>query len=220
MGLADTDVNWSAEGGSIDSSGLYTAGDIPGEYSVTATSTADPSVSAIAQVTISGDGTFDPMFFGEWVGNVIETRNTIDAGPIVRTCADISPSSPDSCFTVRFMDCENDFRSCLFLDSTTGPTAGTRINGNAVGFIVFGHTIVYDGTFSGDTFTGERKGFRINTGQVFLTPPGCVITIQWSEVSPGSFQLKGEIPEGSIEHGCRMLNGAPQYSTEFELRPR
>jgi len=51
-GSANTAVTWSASGGSITSGGLYTAGSGLGSFSVTATSVADPTVSAAAAVTI------------------------------------------------------------------------------------------------------------------------------------------------------------------------
>jgi hypothetical protein len=41
-----------AGGGEIDADGLYTAPNVPGVYHVTATSTADPTVSATAEITV------------------------------------------------------------------------------------------------------------------------------------------------------------------------
>jgi len=56
-GTSDTGVTWSATGGTfvVHASGVemtYTAHDVEGDYEVTATSTADPSVSATAAVHI------------------------------------------------------------------------------------------------------------------------------------------------------------------------
>src|SRR5271170_668444 len=45
-GTSNTSVTWSASGGTISSSGMYTAGNAAGAYSVTATSVADNSKSA------------------------------------------------------------------------------------------------------------------------------------------------------------------------------
>src|SRR5271168_1436221 len=45
-GTSNTSVTWSASGGTISSSGMYTAGNAAGAYSVTATSVADSSKSA------------------------------------------------------------------------------------------------------------------------------------------------------------------------------
>ncbi|MHB8405127.1 MAG: hypothetical protein ACYDCJ_06870 [Gammaproteobacteria bacterium] len=57
LGTQNTAVNWSIvegpSGGSITSTGAYTATNTPGTYHVVATSQADPTVSATAIVTIS-----------------------------------------------------------------------------------------------------------------------------------------------------------------------
>lgn len=51
-GAANTGVIWTATGGTITASGLYTAGVVAGTFAVTATSIADPEQSAVAVVTI------------------------------------------------------------------------------------------------------------------------------------------------------------------------
>src|SRR5205807_4890367 len=53
---ADPRVRWSATGGTIDQSGLYTAGQTAGTFTVTATSVEDARVSGSANVTISAVG--------------------------------------------------------------------------------------------------------------------------------------------------------------------
>ncbi|AIE84878.1 calcium-binding outer membrane-like protein [Fimbriimonas ginsengisoli Gsoil 348] len=52
-GTESTGVSWSASGGSISNSGLFTAPAATGTYTVRATSVADPGVSAIATVTVA-----------------------------------------------------------------------------------------------------------------------------------------------------------------------
>ena len=51
-GAANTAVTWTATGGTISTGGVYTAGSASGNFTVTATSTADTTKSAIALVTI------------------------------------------------------------------------------------------------------------------------------------------------------------------------
>ena len=51
-GTSDSSVTWSATGGSIDSTGLYTAPQTAGSFQVVASSHADPSRTAAAAVTI------------------------------------------------------------------------------------------------------------------------------------------------------------------------
>jgi len=51
-GAVNTGVSWSATGGSISSSGLFTAPATPGSYAVMATSSADGSKSVLASVKV------------------------------------------------------------------------------------------------------------------------------------------------------------------------
>jgi hypothetical protein len=53
-GTRNTAVTWSASGGTVSASGLYTAPSLAGTYVVTATSAADPTKSASAVVTVVG----------------------------------------------------------------------------------------------------------------------------------------------------------------------
>jgi hypothetical protein len=52
-GSSNTAVTWSATGGSVSSSGLYTAPSAAGSFTVKATSVADNTKSASATVTVS-----------------------------------------------------------------------------------------------------------------------------------------------------------------------
>lgn len=56
------EVKWKATGGSIDGSGLYTAFDKPGAYTVTATATDDPSITETVVVNV-----VDECLIGTWV---------------------------------------------------------------------------------------------------------------------------------------------------------
>ncbi|TMB14176.1 MAG: hypothetical protein E6J65_23805, partial [Deltaproteobacteria bacterium] len=52
-GTPDAAVTWSTDAGTIDQSGIYTAPNAPGTFSVTARSRADPGRSATAFVSVS-----------------------------------------------------------------------------------------------------------------------------------------------------------------------
>ncbi len=56
------EVKWEATGGDIDSSGVYTAFDKPGAYSVTATATDDSSITETVVVNV-----VDQCLIGTWV---------------------------------------------------------------------------------------------------------------------------------------------------------
>ena len=60
-GSSNTAVTWSATGGTISTSGLYTAGQNIGSFAVTATSAADASKSATATVQINASQGLPPI---------------------------------------------------------------------------------------------------------------------------------------------------------------
>ena len=60
-GSSNTAVTWTATGGTISSSGLYTAGQSTGSFAVTATSVADTSKSATAAVSIDSGQSLPPV---------------------------------------------------------------------------------------------------------------------------------------------------------------
>ena len=72
-GVADTTVRWSVTGGSITSSGVYTAPNTVGIYSVVATSVADAKAFASAVVTVELPTSTTPGNFTA-VGNMTAAR--------------------------------------------------------------------------------------------------------------------------------------------------
>ena len=52
-GINNTGVTWTTSGGSVTSTGFYTAPDTAGTFSVTVISVADPSKKASANVTVT-----------------------------------------------------------------------------------------------------------------------------------------------------------------------
>jgi hypothetical protein len=60
-GSSDTAVTWTATGGTISSSGLYSAGQNAGGFAVTATSVADTTKTATASVSISSTQSLPPV---------------------------------------------------------------------------------------------------------------------------------------------------------------
>jgi uncharacterized protein YjdB len=52
-GSTNTAVTWSTTGGTVSTAGLYTASSVTGSFTVTATSVADPTKFASAQVTVT-----------------------------------------------------------------------------------------------------------------------------------------------------------------------
>ena len=62
-GGSSSSVTWSATGGMVSSTGLYTAPATPGAYTVQATSTADTSKSGSATITVLGSSTTPQISF-------------------------------------------------------------------------------------------------------------------------------------------------------------
>ncbi len=73
-GTTNTGVTWSASGGTISSTGLYTAPAAAGTYTVTATSAADPAKSASAVVTVSASSC--TLTTTNWVSNSLANSQT------------------------------------------------------------------------------------------------------------------------------------------------
>ena len=55
LNATNTSVTWTASGGTINQTGLYTAGSTPGSFIVRATSTEDPAKSATANIEIAAN---------------------------------------------------------------------------------------------------------------------------------------------------------------------
>ena len=68
-GASNTTVTWSANGGSVSSSGLYIAPDTAGVYTVTATSATDPTKSASVTVNVTSATTSDVLLGDQSVEN-------------------------------------------------------------------------------------------------------------------------------------------------------
>ncbi len=80
VGLADQSVTWTASGGTISNTGLFTAGSTAGNFTVTATSVADPSKRAEAGVTVSVESSIYGVYdlTGTFPGGFTSARLFID----------------------------------------------------------------------------------------------------------------------------------------------
>jgi hypothetical protein len=80
-GTSDTAVTWTANGGSVNSSGLYTAPATTGSFTVTATSAADNSKSASAAITVVQAPPNEPV--NGWTSRITGVNVPGGAGSIV-----------------------------------------------------------------------------------------------------------------------------------------
>ena len=77
-GTANTGVNWSATGGTVAASGMYTAPQTSGSYVVRATSAADLTKSATAAVTVAAVVTPPPIISGITISGLTSSSATIN----------------------------------------------------------------------------------------------------------------------------------------------
>jgi hypothetical protein len=80
IGSADVDVAWTATGGTITATGLFTAGATPGNFRVRAISVADPAAFGDATVTVTGGSTADILVLGRTSRATASVVATVDSG--------------------------------------------------------------------------------------------------------------------------------------------
>jgi hypothetical protein len=80
-GSSNQVLNWSSSGGTVTSTGLFTAPSVEGTYTVTATSAADSSKSASAAVSVFSNVSAD---FGGRAGGVVIPANLFSAQYVER----------------------------------------------------------------------------------------------------------------------------------------
>jgi len=76
-GASTKTVTWSTNGGTVTTGGDYTAPDAPGIYTLTATSTANPAVSASATITVTAQPTANVIFFDNFAGTTLSSDWTV-----------------------------------------------------------------------------------------------------------------------------------------------
>ncbi len=76
-GTSTTTVTWLATGGTVSSSGDYTAPSTTGTYTLTATSTANTAVSASATVTVTAQPTANVIFYDDFAGTTLSSAWTV-----------------------------------------------------------------------------------------------------------------------------------------------
>jgi len=104
-GSTDTAVTWTVTGGTMSTSGLYTAPSSTGTFTITATSVADTTKSASAAVTVTSQGTGAINGWSSRIGGInipggassIVSDQSFDAASDVPTCS--GPTFPCSTYS-------------------------------------------------------------------------------------------------------------------------
>lgn len=188
LGGAAANVNWSATGGTVDSNGLYTAGNGEGTFQVTATGVDDPSLTATATVRISAEE-FDPSLFrGGALGTLIDEFGE-SVCPEGVECVRLNFSFNDPSFVF--------FEAC-FVQGEFNQCGGTVSE--------------WGGSLVGNVFTAEEHRTVTFGSTVRESPDPCPVRITAS-VSPDGSQVRYE---GQMKNFLANTCG-PDSTTSFTL---
>jgi hypothetical protein len=190
LGGTSTNVVWTATGGSIDSSGLYTAGNREGSFQITATSVEDPSLRATATVRIIAEE-FDPSLFfqGQAFGDLIDQfGRSYCNGKLDNKCVRLWFKGPLE--SARLEGCEvNQFNDC-FITSWWGGALSP-------------------GIIAGNVFTADYHERRTSTTvrrSEFPCPVRVALSVEGNQV-----RLEGEL-KNFVQNTC-----GPDSTTSFTL---
>jgi hypothetical protein len=180
VGDSSSDVTWSASGGTINDSGVFVAGTQEGEFTITATSVDNPSLTATATVVIS---TFDFTLFHQAPssGYLIDENGD-------NICNSAPEGYKNSCVRLSFHFNSPDFvyvEGCIVAFSngncsgkisewSFGAIVGNIFTADRHRTITFGTTVrtsndpcpvrlVLSGTEGALTLSGQLKNFLANT---------------------------------------------------------
>ncbi len=182
-GTSNTAVTWSATGGTVTTSGLYTAPGTAGTYTVTATSAADTTKSASASVTVSQTSqisvsvspTAVSMNQGaqqQFTATVAGTSNTGVNWSLISGSGTVSSSG---LFTAPNKQESDTIQVQSQADTTKTATATATIPAVSISLSPISATVQPSGT---QQFTATVSG-TVNTG------------VLWSEVGNGSVTQGG-----------------------------
>jgi hypothetical protein len=122
-------VTWTATGGTITSNGTYTAGTTWGTYQVKATSTADPTVSGLANVNVGMIGVWRAQ------ATLVTTRGADTTGPITLPGYWELSFVPDGGQVRAELAFPDELPEAVrFFDQLVGPGSGNSFVGQGIAF--------------------------------------------------------------------------------------
>lgn len=203
-GATNTGVTWTATGGTITPSGLYTAGSTPGTYTVTARSVEVPTALASASVTIQSAPQCPATHYG-LTGEVRRVTAYEDfsetATAMVTVCLHRT-ASPQSAFVASISGSysnRNGETSCSGEFAMAVPRSGGGEQNTRYEELTFGPTgLIESGklkaasikTCTNGLVTHQNTTFS-DTGAVHLIESGRTVAIDFAEVDEGYHVTSG-----------------------------
>ena len=169
-GAANTAVTWSATGGTISGSGLYTAGNTPGTF--TATSVEEPTESATAAVTIAAPSGVAGKADVRSRYGYASAANTLPSGEVVIQRRDASSGAKTFAAEVSVRDPDASAQAAYTETHIGGKLAAVTFSGSASTSGISG---------AAGTSSGAEVSYRV----LFFLPESA------------SFSLGGSIAAGS-----------------------
>ncbi|MDH3685816.1 MAG: Ig-like domain-containing protein [Myxococcales bacterium] len=165
LGGAAVPVTWSADGGTIDANGLFTAGNQNGTFTITATSVANPDQTSTSTVTIEGEPPNSGFpTFAVWEGPI---------EPLGRI-AELQTSFQPSTGVLTVTSCHQFTGGAPCLGLGCNALWEGTVSGDQVSFTMFNHT---SPCAIGDP--GQNRLY------------GCEMTATFSEQADGTVRLAG-----------------------------
>ena len=145
-----TSVLWTASSGTITNTGLYTAPSAPGTYRVTAISSTNPTIRALADVTVE-----NVLRGGLWSGGVIVNFQTVPIDVLLTVAGNVITGT---------------YTTPTFIPPNQGTVSGTLNGTEILDFTL--HQVLQRGVPCVGTFSGPASAAP-NEIRADLTGPAC-----------------------------------------------
>jgi hypothetical protein len=210
-GTPTLDVVWSTSGGSVTQSGVYTAPNAAGNYTVTVTSVDDPSASASATVAVAALPAISFLASTEAANGINSTTGTSGGNPTINTTGataifalirskDLAPTMADSAsntwsYLTAGTGTDSNCRVAYVFNPTTSATHTFTPSGTDVAADIFAFTTT-GGSWSFDT---QNASTSVQSGTVVTT--GTVTPSVIGEVIIAGITSNGSVVTGTVNNG-------------------
>jgi len=221
-GSSNTAVAWAATGGSVSSSGLYTAPSAAGTYTVTATSVADPTRSASANVTVStapvvavslapGSASLSTGGTQQFTASVSGTSNTAVAwsatGGSVSSSGLYTAPSTSGTYTVKATSAADSTKSASATLTVSAPVVAVSLSPRSASLSV-GATQQFTATVTGSSNTAVTwsvTGGNISSGLYTAPSAAGTYTVTATSVADSSKSASSSVTVSvPVQHSATL----------------